>query len=138
MRQSCQCWSKCKPEIESLKMIERLYKACICKIEKTTVSFLLLRIYKLFLFIHVCFVSKFQKYNRLTLSMSTQNYTECLQTKYGSRRDFNFKEISILTHSVRNSKKTKNKMATWTEVEKWRKYSNIFTLAYIKNDVILS
>ena len=117
-------------------MIKRLYKACICKIEKTTVSFLLLRIYVIF-FIHVCFVSKFQKYNRRTLSMSTQNYTECLQTKYDNQRDFNFKEIPILTHSVRNLK-NKNKMATWTEVEKWRKYSNIFSLAYIKNDVILS
>ena len=117
-------------------MIKRLYKACICKIEKTTVSFLLLRIYVIF-FIHVCFVSKFQKYNRRTLSMSTQNYTECLQTKYDNQRDFNFKEISILTHSVRNLKK-QNKMATWTEVEKWRKYSNIFSLVYIKNDVILS
>ena len=66
---------------------------------ETTVCFLLLllllRIHKLCLFMHVCFVFKFQEYTHLNVSISSQNYAECLQIRYDSRLDFNVKEMSI-------------------------------------------
>ena len=49
--------------------------------------------YMLFLLINVCFVSRFQQ---LTVSTSSQNYTECLQTKCDNRSDFNINEMLAL------------------------------------------
>ena len=49
----------------------------------------------LFLFLHVCFASKFQQDTLLNVSMSSQNYAECLQTEYDNRRDFNIKVLHV-------------------------------------------
>ena len=65
------------------------------KNRETAASFLLLRIYKLYLFIHVCVVWQFQKD-----TWRNENYAECLQTKYDNRREINVKEISILISAL--------------------------------------
>ena len=70
-----------------------------------TISLLLLRIYKLFLFVHFCVVSKFQKDTRVNVSIPSQNYAECIQTKYDHRRDSNVKEMSIFDFHVDSTSK---------------------------------
>ena len=61
---------------------------------ETTVSFLLLIIYELFLFIHVSVASTFPD-GHPALCLSSQSCTEFLQTKHDNRRDFHVKEMSI-------------------------------------------